>query len=568
MSQTTPRPGLILIVDDDDNNLALLSGMLESKGYSVIGVGSGESALEAFRRNNIDLVLMDLVMPGMGGLDATRSIKVVAGDRFVPIIFHSFLEQEEVLADCVAAGGDDFLNKPYNRVVLNAKVDAMLRLARLHETVRVQRDELVRHREWLQREHEVAEQVFAKVAHPGCLDLWQIRYLLSPTSIVNGDILLAARQPDGGVLVMIADGSGHGLPAAVTALPAAEVFHAMARKGFPIEEIVPEINTTLRGVLPADLYLAACLFHLDEGGRVLQAWNGGMPDLLVVTGTGTVRCRIESTHLPLGVIETSAMDVRPVVEKVFPGERVYGYSDGLIETHNPQGKRFGVERLMRCFDPAVNPEHWFDAIQQALETFREGKPPSDDTALVEVVCAHAFAPYDESGPYVVQSRRPPLSWRLELELIPKVLREMQPIPGLVQALVDVQGLEAHRERLYVVLAELYSNALEHGLLELDSQLKADAEGFHHYYEERARRLAELDAGHITIELAHFPSDQGGEVRVAVQDSGKGFDLADVETRLRAGIGYQGRGISLVRNLCRQLSYPGNGNRAEAKYRWS
>ncbi|KAB0532941.1 response regulator transcription factor, partial [Pseudomonas palleroniana] len=141
------------------------------------------------------LVLMDAMMPVMDGFEAAQKIKQLAGDQLVPIIFLTSLTEGEALARCVEAGGDDFLAKPYNQVILAAKIKAMDRLRRLQATVVEQRDQIARHHDYLLNEQRVAKAVFDKIAHSGCLSAPNIRYLQSPYALFNGDLLLAAFNP-------------------------------------------------------------------------------------------------------------------------------------------------------------------------------------------------------------------------------------------------------------------------------------------------------------------------------------------------------------------------------------
>src|SRR5690606_38194429 len=131
-----------------------------------------------------------------------RRIKQLAGESLVPIIFLTSLTENEALVRCLDAGGDDFLAKPYNRVILDAKIKALDRLRRLQDTVLQQRDLIARHNEHLVTEQRVAKAVFDKVAHSGCLNAPNIRYLQSPYALFNGDLLLAAYKPSGGMHVL------------------------------------------------------------------------------------------------------------------------------------------------------------------------------------------------------------------------------------------------------------------------------------------------------------------------------------------------------------------------------
>jgi two-component system, HptB-dependent secretion and biofilm response regulator len=130
----------------------------------------------------------------------------------------------------VEAGGDDFLSKPYNQIVLKAKLNALQRMRTMHATMQRQRDEISRHHAHLVQEQEAAKAVFDSVAHTGHLDAPFIRHLISPLAIFNGDVLLAARNPAGDLFVLLGDFTGHGLTAAVGAMPLAEIFYGMTER--------------------------------------------------------------------------------------------------------------------------------------------------------------------------------------------------------------------------------------------------------------------------------------------------------------------------------------------------
>jgi signal transduction histidine kinase len=160
-----------------------------------------------------------------------------------------------------------------------------------------------------------------------------------------------------------------------------------------------------------------------------------------------------------------------------------------------------------------------------------------------------------------------MRWSVAVELVPDTLRSVDPLPLVMHLLMDLQGLHEHREQLYAVLMELFTNALDHGLLRLDSALKETPEGFARYYELRKLRLAELDHGCVRIELEHSPDGDGGQLRFTVEDDGPGFDHEQVFAPLRQNVSYFGRGIPLVHSICERIEYAGSGNHVEAVYRW-
>lgn len=560
------RPTRILIADDDHVNRLILSSILVKDGHDVAVAENGLEAVEKFASWEADLVLMDIMMPVMDGYEATRQIKALAGDRFVPVFFLTALSDEAALARCVTSGGDDFLTKPYSRVILRVKIDALERVRRLHAKIHEQRDQLAAHQRLQQHEFEVAEQVLARIVHTGCLNMSQIKYMLSPVAIFNGDLLLAARKPSGGLHVLLGDFTGHGLGAAVGTIPVADIFYRMTSRGFLLGDILAQINAKLRVVLPPEVFFAAMLVDLDGAHNRLTVWNGGCPDLVLRRRDGKVET-LPSDHLPLGVIGEAAFDRRVHVIEVEDGDRIYALSDGVIEARDPGGEMFGQERVVEALREGTDPERLFEELIERLGSHHGGRPIGDDLTLVEIVCDPVWS----LGPGDAEVRTPvprkAMNWRISLELLPETLRSLDPVPLFMQMLLEVQGLHEYREQLFVVLSELFSNALEHGLLRMDSRLKRSPAGFARYYEQRRERLAALDHGTLRIDLEHTPENGGGRLCVRVTDEGDGFDPDQVFSRLDENREFFGRGIALVRTMCQELHYTAKGNQVEAVYIW-
>jgi PAS domain S-box-containing protein len=117
----------ILVVDDTATNRQILAVFLKKLGHVVTLAEDGAQAVAAFSANQFDMVIMDVMMPVMDGYEATRRIKAMSGDRWVPVIFLSALDKDENLVTGLEAGGDDYLPKPVNFVVLEAKLRSLAR---------------------------------------------------------------------------------------------------------------------------------------------------------------------------------------------------------------------------------------------------------------------------------------------------------------------------------------------------------------------------------------------------------------------------------------------------------
>ncbi len=555
----------ILIAEDSAADRMLLSTIVSRQGHRVLTASNGLEAMALFEQERPQLVLMDALMPVMDGFEASRRIKVAAGEALVPIIFLTSLTENEALVRCLEVG-DDFLAKPYNQIILQAKITAMDRLRRLQQTVLEQRDLIAKHNEHLLTEQRVAKAVFDKVAHSGCLSAANIRYLQSPFALFNGDLLLAAFKPSGGMHVLLGDFTGHGLPAAIGAMPLAEVFYGMTAKGFSMAEILREMNAKLKRILPVGVFCCATMLNLSFQRRVVEVWNGGLPDGHLLHADSGERVPLVSRHLPLGVLDPGSFKDVYEVHPLSLGDRIFLLSDGVLETCDASGQLFGEDRLLRVLAAGHRPESLFDEIQAALAAFRG--EAQDDVSMIELAMV-------EDG----QLARPPLAfsdsgqssaldWAASFEFRAEALKRFNPLPFLLQLLMEVQGLRARGGALYTVMAELYSNALEHGVLRLDSALKSDAQGFSLYYLERGRRLRALDKGLVKFELELLPEAGGGCLRIRVQDSGEGFDVADVMARQADGGSLCGRGMRLVRQLSDHCEWSADGRITIVEFRWA
>ena len=126
---------LILVVDDDALNRTQLAELLQQVGYQTVEACSGEEAIAYCSENQTDLVLMDIRMPSMDGFEATRQIKALPGGKFIPVIFVSGDDSPELVARTLESGGDDFVSKPVNPALLQAKINVLLRFKTLNDSL-------------------------------------------------------------------------------------------------------------------------------------------------------------------------------------------------------------------------------------------------------------------------------------------------------------------------------------------------------------------------------------------------------------------------------------------------
>ncbi|AGH45457.1 response regulator [Paraglaciecola psychrophila] len=200
----------ILVVDDDTLNRFLLVHMLEQQGYmDTFEAEDGAVAIELAKRINPELVLLDVVMPCMGGYKVATRLKKLAGDIYLPIIFITALEDDKSLARCLEVGGDDFATKPFDKVILAAKIRAHARTRLLNKKAYEQNKQLSFYRNSMERENKIVDHIFANALSVKKSFTPYLDYSLNPASDFNGDLLLASESPTGGMYFLIGDFTGH-----------------------------------------------------------------------------------------------------------------------------------------------------------------------------------------------------------------------------------------------------------------------------------------------------------------------------------------------------------------------
>jgi CheY-like chemotaxis protein len=544
----------------------LLKAIVQNQGHTPLVAADGAEAIILFDCEQPDIILLDALMPNVDGFETARYVKAKSGDHFVPIIFLTSLNETDSLVHCLEAGGDDFLTKPYNSVILRAKIHAFERMLRLHVTLEQQRDVIAEHNRRLIQEQEVAKRTFDKIAHRGALNAQNIRYAMSPIAVFNGDVLLASFRPNGNLCVILGDFTGHGLAAAIGAMPLSQSFYSMVAKGFCIRDIAVEMNRKLKELLPVGVFCCATIIDMDLRNKTIEIWNGGMPDNYLYHAAEDRLLVIPSRHLPLGILPQEKFRARTDLYPMHNGDRFFLWSDGIIEAVDETGQMFGEERLKAVFRNGFSASSLYDEVIRAVQVFVGTSHPADDLSIAEV----AMVDPDEFDPRQVQSPADmgsvPGDWGFSYEVRPVTLRAADPLPILQKILMELPGLRPHSGELFTVLSELYSNSLEHGLLGLDSSLKTTSRGFADYYRLRSEKLAGLWEGFIRFELDYHSDMRQSCLVLRVVDSGAGFDYRK-HAVAQESEGYSGRGLHLIRSICSKVEYQSRGNQVEVTFDW-
>ncbi|MDH5600924.1 MAG: fused response regulator/phosphatase [Gammaproteobacteria bacterium] len=373
----------ILAVDDNVVNIKVLCQFLIKQNYEVITAESGEEAIEKFKSESPDIILMDIMMPGMNGLEATAKIKALAGVNWVPVIFMSALASEEDKVKGLDVGGDDYITKPIEFNILGAKLKAVQRISDIQHKLTDTMLELIQYKQAEEREQEMAYELMESLFNTGKHLAGKHFYIWhTPATLFSGDLIVANKSSANRLYLLHADSTGHGLTAALPLLPVSQTFYQMANKGFSIGNIAREMNKQLKFIMPINRFVAITLLLVDLENNILEIWNGGNPSVFVSNEKRKIVKRFDSKHLALGILPDESFDSKTEFYSCEGNNTVVMYSDGLVEAKNSDGEIFDEAMLLDTIKSASDSATLRDNIVDVITSHLNGGKAHDDMSLI------------------------------------------------------------------------------------------------------------------------------------------------------------------------------------------
>ena len=327
----TPK---ILVVDDNQTNLDLVTGILEAEGFRTLTASDGAAARELSRSQQPDLILLDVLMPGETGFETCARLKSEPATAGIPIIFLSSLDDVKSKVTGLKIGGVDYVGKPMHGEEVLARV-------RVHLRIRENNRALVQqHRARLEELRDAQQAILVRPEDcPGA----NFAVYYRPLEETGGDFYDVL--PIGADLFayFVADISGHGVGAAFLTSAIKALLRQYGGPMFSPEDTMRGVDSVMGQMLGDEQYLTACYARLSRQTRRLTVVSAGHPPLVLVSLAGVPRT-VELEGDPLGMFGTAILQRQDL--RVSKGERFFMYSDGLIESSAGGGRREGMERLV------------------------------------------------------------------------------------------------------------------------------------------------------------------------------------------------------------------------------
>ena len=403
--------GFLLVVDDNETNRDLLAHHLESQGHSVAQAQNGHQALEMIHKDRFDLVLLDVMMPEMNGYQVLAHMKNDISWKNIPVIMISALGEMDSVVQCIEMGAEDYLPKPFNPVLLKARINACLEKKRLRDMEQL-------YAKSMELELEIGQQIqcgFFPNALPK-LPGWEIAAFFQAARQVAGDFYDAFLLCNGKqVGLVIADVCDKGVGSALFMVlfrslirvfsgqthlckHLCESFVAANKKtagDMIIQQETVDIDQTNALVAVAltndyieknhsDMGMFVTLFFgvLNPETGLLSYINAGHEPLFIVGPTG-VKASLQPTGPAVGMMPDAKFKIEHI--QLEPADILIGYTDGVTEARALNGELYTKKRLQSLLkQPVASAPELLERIKTSLFSYTENAPQSDDITLLAV----------------------------------------------------------------------------------------------------------------------------------------------------------------------------------------
>jgi len=387
----------ILIIDDSLDFRALLARLLKASGFEMMEAESGEEGLQKIGEFQPDLILLDIMMPGIDGYEVCERIKADPCSRDIPIIFLSGRTDAADKIRGLAIGGADYITKPFDRGEVIARIENQLKIRRLTDELIATNAELTEKQKKLDEDLQAAAGIQQNLLprNPPEVDNLDIAWKFMPSEQIGGDIFNVLRLDEDHLGFYMIDVSGHGVPPALVTFSISQTLQPhmgctiRKRPGFtPDHQVVSpgEVLKSLDEEYPWErfewfLTIIFLIVNIRNGHMIYS--NAAHPPPILLHADGALELLEEG-----GTINglDGLLPFEEGEKILSPGDKIILYTDGVFEFVDSRGEIFGEKRfhelvkgLYRLPIGAV-----LDEIVLAIERFVQGAKLQDDVSLLGI----------------------------------------------------------------------------------------------------------------------------------------------------------------------------------------
>jgi len=378
MEKTSTDTESILLVDDNPTNLQVLFQTLDGVGCKLLIAKNGEMALSIAGKARPDLILLDIMMPGIDGYEVCRQLKSVSATADIPVIFLSALGDTQDKVKGLQLGAVDYITKPFQPDEVIARVNTHLTIHRLKREVESRKDQL-------EHELKVVSEVQQKLLPKQlpAIDGFKLAVHYETSRYAGGDYYDIIELPDNHWGFLIADAEGHSAPAAVLMAMTCALFRAFPETTTDPARMLHYLNEHLCKVAEPS-FMTALYAVYDANQKTMRVARAGQPLPMIYRFAEKQAIEFPCPGVyPLG-IEPYEIEIPVTETKLEAGDRFLVYTDGISERFNAEEDFYGEKRVLQLLatDSADNPQDVLAAIMRDVERFAGDRPADDDQALL------------------------------------------------------------------------------------------------------------------------------------------------------------------------------------------
>jgi two-component system response regulator len=403
--------GHLLVVDDNQTNLDLLERQLSRNGHQVTTCLTAKSALAQLEQNSFDIILLDLIMPETNGYEFLQFLKSHPKFQFIPVIMISALDDFQNIVQCIKVGAEDYLPKPFDPILLKARIDSSLERKRLRDKELLYTQQVETLSALLQQELDKGRQMQKNFLPPKLLSKpgWEFDAFFSPAKQLAGDFYDLFDLPEQTVGIVIADVCDKGVGAALfmglfrslirifSGQTLLDGLSVQARPNLIMEEDYDaqiSHHRILEAIALANNYVA--INHGDTGmfatiffgvinlntGKMSYV-SGGHEPVFIVDVDHRIKHTLNSTGPAVGMLADLPFKIQEITLE--SGDCLLGYTDGIPEAKSITGEFFGAPRLQGVLSqPQTTAHAVVQSLTQAVTDHIGAAEQFDDITVVAV----------------------------------------------------------------------------------------------------------------------------------------------------------------------------------------
>ncbi|BDA80885.1 hypothetical protein LPTSP3_g38150 [Leptospira kobayashii] len=371
MKQTSSK---ILVVDDNETNVEIITHILLKQNYEVAVAYDGEYAIELAEALELDLILLDILLPGISGLDVAKKLQSQEKTKNIPILFLSALNETKDIVLGLETGAVDYITKPFQEAEILARIQTHIKIKQLEK-------ERINLLHSIHKDLELArsnQQNLVSFHFPPSKD-YKIYSSYRPMDLVGGDLITYDLLPSGDLDILFGDVTGHGIAAAMVSLMAIITFKTMNKAFLSPSECLYWIHNTLSPMINTH-FISGIYLRYNAQNKLLSYSMAGHHAMVLIRGNELIKLGTKGFCLMMFPQLMTDNNEIFLQEK----DRLFLFSDGMFEVPNAAEEYLGelafydmVQNSLELRGPS-----FLDSLQDQVLEYSNGAIADDMTMLV------------------------------------------------------------------------------------------------------------------------------------------------------------------------------------------